>query len=144
MKKVLGKNVDFIKPVEYLNVYQDIGLPNQASWIQPVVETALHYGILSKDRTMFEPDRDVTRSEAFAMIMNSVCMASTQTVQTDWEESLYHRAKEEGLTNKTWETFEPNRPILRQELFLLASKAADWAERTGGCDPKPAYCFLPK
>jgi len=115
----------------------------QASWIQPIAETALKYGIISKERMLFEPDRDVTRAEAYAMIMNSVCMAlDTDTAETDWRVSMYNRANQEGLTTRTWDTFEPNRSILRQELFLLASKASDWAERTGGCDPKPEYCFL--
>jgi len=56
--------------------------------------------------------------------MNSVCMAldTTDTTTTDWRLSPYNRAKKEGLTTRTWETFEPDRPILRQELFLLASK----------------------
>jgi hypothetical protein len=43
---------------------------------------------------------------------------------------------------RTWDTFEPDRSILRQELFVLASSASDWAERTGGCDPKPEWCFV--
>jgi len=150
MKKIQGQHIDFIPPSDYLNIYQDIGQANQADWIQPVAETALKYGIISKERTTFEPDRDVTRAEAYAMIMNSVCMTidtkdttnTTDTKNTDWRLSMYNRANQEGLTSKTWDTFEPNRSILRQELFLLASKASDWAERTGGCDPKPEYCFL--
>ncbi len=95
MKKILGKNIDLIKPADYLNTFQDIGLPGQASWIQPVAETALKYGIISKNRTIFEPDRDVTRAEAFAMIMNSVCMSPTPDTKTDWRISLYNRAQKE-------------------------------------------------
>jgi hypothetical protein len=140
MKKVQGQPITFIPPSAYLNIYQDIGLTGQAPWIQDVAETALTYGIISKERTLFEPDRDVTRAEAYAMIMNSVCMVLP--AGNDWQATLFDRASREGLTSRTWDTFEPNRSILRQELFLLASKAADWAERTGGCDPKPEYCFL--
>lgn len=37
--------------------------------------------------------------------------------------------------------FEPNKPVLRQELFVIAARAADWAERTGGCTPRAAICL---
>jgi len=155
MKKVEGKNVTIVTPDNYQNLYTDIGQVNEASWIQPIAETALKYGITSSARTIFEPDRNVTRAEAYAMVMSSVCMlpkteaitdtntgtsTNTDTIKT-WQQRLFDRAKTDGLTSKTWSTFDPERPILRQELFLLASKVSDWAERTGGCDPKPEFCF---
>lgn len=95
MKKVAGKHVDLVEPQDYLNIYTDIGLPSQAPWIQPVAETALKYGIVSKQRTTFEPDRDVTRAEAFAMIMNTVCMVSNQTNTDDWRVGILERARQE-------------------------------------------------
>jgi hypothetical protein len=73
MKRENGTSVPFIKSEEYKNIYYDIGR-GEASWIQPVVETALKYGIISAERKIFEPDRDVTRAEAYVMIMKSVCM----------------------------------------------------------------------
>ncbi len=143
MKKIGGENISLVTPNEYKNIYTDIGQVRE-SWIQPLTETALKYGIISDSRTIFEPERHVTRAEAYAMIMNSVCMLPTRETIAGktWQEHIYERAKIDELTSKTWETFESERPILRQELFLLASKVSDWAERTGGCDPKPEYCFL--
>lgn len=77
MKKINGGNVALAQPDEYRNIYSDIGKnPNEAKWIQPIVETALKYGIVSETRKLFEPDRQVTRAEAYAMIMDSVCMLS--------------------------------------------------------------------
>ena len=38
------------------------------------------------------------------------------------------------LTNKTWKRFRPNKPITRNEVFLVASQLADWADTHGGCD----------
>ncbi len=35
-----------------------------------------------------------------------------------------------------WEKFKPNQIILRKELFTLMSRAADWANTTGGCMPQ--------
>lgn len=75
MKKVDGKNVSLLTQGNYQNIYTDIG-HGEASWIQPVVETALEYGIITNTRTHFEPERNVTRAETYAMMMNSVCMLS--------------------------------------------------------------------
>jgi len=141
MKKIEGKHIPLVTPENYKNLYTDIGI-GEVSWIQPIVETALKYRIITKERTTFEPDRDVTRAEAYAMIMQSVCMTPSKNSTHTWQQNIFTRAKKEGLTIKTWDTYEPERPILRQELFLIASRASDWAERTGGCDPKPEYCFL--
>ena len=99
-------------------------------------------GILPFRLRAFEGDRAVTRSEAYAMVMKSVCIDVTNKDASDWRRHVHALALEKGLTVKTWDSFSPNRPILRQELFALASRAADWAERTGGCDPKPEYCFV--
>ena len=88
--------------------------------------------MISKERTNFEPNRNVTRAEAYSLIMKSVCMnPENSTAKTAWQKSVFERASLEGLTSKTWTTFDPERPILRQELFKLATKVADWAERTG-------------
>jgi hypothetical protein len=76
--------------------------------------------------------------------MKSVCMDIPNLEGRTWQQSLFEKAHNEWLTSKSWSTFEPNRAILRQEIFKIASRAADWAERTGGCDPKPEYCFLPQ
>lgn len=84
----------------------------------------------------------MTRSEAYAVILSSVCLTEENKNDEGWEEKIHRIAFEQGLTVSDWEHFEPQRPLLRQELFALASRASDWAERTGGCDPKPGYCFL--
>ena len=97
MKRENGTSVPFIKSEEYENIYDDIG-KGEASWIQPVVETALKYDIISKERKTFEPDRDVTRAEAFGMIMKSVCMTTQETDNTQqkiWQQDIFTRAQAE-------------------------------------------------
>ena len=79
---------------------------------------------------MFYPDQDISRSEAYAMIMSATCM-DTSGSSPDWQRNVYNVASAHGMTIREWSTFAPNAPILRQELFVLASRAADWAERTG-------------
>ena len=142
MKKDHGESVPLVTETEYLNLFSDVGFsPDEASWIHPVIETALKYGIITQTHSTFEPERATTRAEAYGMIMKSVCMDATAD-SSNWQENLYDRASQEGLTTRSWNTFSPDATITKQELFTLASRASDWAERTGGCDPKPEYCFL--
>jgi hypothetical protein len=144
MKKELGKAVPLVLPGNYSYTFADVGQnPNEASWILPITETALKYGIINSNRSTFQPDRTISRGEAYAMIMKSVCMMKeSDLVGSNWQKSLHEIAVREDLTIRDWAAFNTSRPILRQELFVLASRASDWAERTGGCDPKPNYCFL--
>jgi len=122
------------------HIFTDIGLAWQASWIPQVVKTWLTHGLITPARTVFEPDKDVTRAEAYAMIMKSVCLKMPTSDASNWQQNLYAAVSSAWLTVRSWNTFEPNTPILRQELFTISARAADWAERTGGCTPKPASC----
>ena len=88
----------------------------------------------------FKPTSNVSRSEAYAMLMASVCMKPT-TKNTDWQKNIWQAARTYGLTTRELADFAPNAPILTQELFALAAKTADWAEQTGGCNPRPAACL---
>ncbi len=74
MRRENGASVSLISPGGYKNIFLDVGLPGEAPWIQPIVETALHYGIISSARDIFEADRNMTRSEAYAVILSSVCL----------------------------------------------------------------------
>jgi hypothetical protein len=53
MRRNQGEPVSFVTPDAYKKIYTDIG-KGEASWIQPVVETALKYDIISSTRTSFE------------------------------------------------------------------------------------------
>lgn len=59
-----------------------------------------------------------------------------------WQKNIHEKAYQNGLTIHSWSAFHANEPLLKQELYTLASRASDWAERTGGCNPKPKYCFV--
>ena len=96
-----------------------------------VIETNLKHEIITPKRSYFYPDAHATRAEAYAMIMASVCLYPTGSSENSWHENLHAVAKKELLTIREWENFRPNKPILRQEVFVLASRAADWAHRTG-------------
>jgi hypothetical protein len=145
MKRIGGNNVSLVRDLTTLkNTYTDVGEEvDSVPWISPVVATALRYNIITKNRDIFEPERSITRAEAFAVIMKSVCMMPIiENRSADWQRNVYNAANKNGMTIRDWSQFTPNSPILSHELVTIASRASEWAERTGGCHPKPEYCFL--
>jgi hypothetical protein len=138
MKRINTESVPLVSENEFTRFYTDVTLRNP--WIS-VVETALKHGILTQNNGQFARTMNrVTRSEAYAMIMASVCLRPRDIDPSLWQSALYDTAREQGLTVRDWSIFEPNRYITRYELFALSARAADWAEKTGGCNPKPAMC----
>jgi hypothetical protein len=148
MKRNKGISVPLVSSTEGQKIlqpiYADIGKGyDSAPWLTPVVATALNQGLITRNRTIFEPERDVTRAEAFSMIMKSVCMMPLEdNTKNNWQDVVYAIAKTNHITVRTSGDFAPNTPILRQELITIAGRAVEWAERTGGCNPKPDYCFV--
>lgn len=54
-----------------------------------------------------------------------------------WQRNIFNAAKQNNITTRSWEDFEADKPVLRQEIFVIASRLADWADMTGGCgNPK--------
>lgn len=78
MKKIGGVNVLPIESNSYQKIYTDIDYDSPSDWIPSVVETALANKMISAERSTFEPDRLITRSEAYAMIMSSVCIKPSE------------------------------------------------------------------
>ncbi len=68
------------------------------------------------------------------MVLKAVCFPLGDG--TEWKSVLYDPIEKAGMTSLTWEKFKPNQRILRKELFTLVSRAADWANTTGGCMPQ--------
>lgn len=142
MKRSNGENIALVTPDKYTKIYTDIDYASKTDWLPSIVETGLAYNIITSKREIFDANRAITRAEAFSMIMTSVCMYQPKNTNLDWQKSIYETAFEKGLTVRSWSDFAPSREILRQELIVITIRAADWAERTGGCNPKPTYCFL--
>jgi len=74
------------------------------------------------------------------MVMAAVCLYPSGPDENGWQNNLWSVAKKETLTVRDWNNFKPNRPILWQEAFALASRAADWAERSGACRKPTIVC----
>ena len=93
-------------------------------------------GIISDKNSLFRPDDNVTRAEAFAVLMKSVCMDTSRSAYSTWERRVYQTAKDNGITSKSWADFRPNDPILRQDLFVIIAKLNNWENNSGGCSPQ--------
>lgn len=92
-------------------------------------------GLISTENNLFRPDDNITRAEAFGMLMKSICMDPGESVYPTWEERVYATAKKYNLTTRDWHKFQPQNPILRQELFVITTKLDLWRDSTGGCTP---------
>lgn len=111
------------------------------SWLQPVISRALSYNIISSSRR-FQPDRYTTRLDAYTMIMNAVCMERPvlSAVQAR-PDLIYQTALDNGLTTRpSLRDFQPNGLISRQEMYIVIGRAAEWVEKTGGCQPIVNSC----
>jgi hypothetical protein len=124
---------------DYKNIQNDLRSP-MFPWTRTMVESDLSRNIVTSERTIFEPSRLVTRSEAFSMVMASVCMYPKARADNNWQRNIYDIARQEGLTVQSWKNFGPNKNISVRELAILVSRTADWAENNGGCTNKPAQC----
>jgi len=119
---------------KYTNTYTDISSEKNANLI-PLIQTGLDYKFIYPNGGTFQPTKPVSRIEAYALLMKGICLSPQEwLVGEERKKSLYDMAFSTKLTNKTWKRFRPNKPITRNEVFLVASQLADWADTHGGCD----------
>ncbi len=106
-----------------------------------IVSQGQQYGLIA-EKPYFRPENGITRAESYAIIMKSVCMQPAGS-SANWQENLFQTARANSMTSKSsLEKFRPDSSLTRGELMSLASRASDWAEKTGGCNPKPDVCFM--
>lgn len=60
-------------------------------------------------------------------------MDPSLSTYSTWEQRVYDIAQKNGITVKSWTDFRPQAPILRQELFVIATRLNAWSNTTGGC-----------
>lgn len=59
--------------------------------MKPMVQTALDKGLLVNTR-LFEPNKPVTRVEAYTLLMKSVCLVPTPTAGQNWTQAVHSTA----------------------------------------------------
>jgi len=134
-----NKPIMITQQSDYKNIQNDLQSP-MFPWTRPMAESDLSRNIITSERNFFEPSRFISRSEAFSMLMASVCMYPKAGTDLQWQKNIYDVAYQNGLTMEQWKNFAPNRNISVRELIFLTSRTADWAEKTGGCTLKPVQC----
>lgn len=108
-----------------------------ASWVCEAAEKAQIAGLISATNTKFRPLDTMTRVEAYSVLMKSICV-HPETTYKNWQTEVAKAAKEYGFTSRTISNFEPNRPILRQELYALTARLAEYSsENPDTCDALP-------
>ncbi len=108
-----------------------------ASWVCEVVEKAQTAGLISATNKQFRPNDTMTRAEAYSVLLKSICI-HPQTTSQNWQTEVAKTALKYGFTTRSVGNFEPNKQILRQELFVLAARVAEWkAKNPNSCDTLP-------
>ncbi len=133
------KPISITKKEDFQNIQKDLKSP-MFPWTQAMVESDTERNIVTSLRDLYEPSRPVTRSEAFSMLMASVCMYPKAGSDIHWQKNIYDVAIQNGLTVTSWSQFAPNQNISVGELAVLTTRVANWAEKTGGCSVKPVEC----
>ena len=100
-------------------------------------EKAQIAGLISATNTKFRPLDTMTRAEAYSVLLKSICV-HPDTTYLNWQTKVAQTAKELGFTVRSVSTFEPNKLILRQELYALAARIAQYKEENPDtCDALP-------
>jgi len=134
------RGIPLVDDYQCQNLYAD--LAGEPDWSCQVIERARDYDIISPNRTHARPARVMTRAEAFAILMKSVCvdvegvdtMTYPEVMTLDWQKRVIWQAMRHGFTLRDEYTFEENRPMLMQELYTVASRVTQWARVNGGCE----------
>ena len=118
---------------DYTNVYTDITGEGNSQETVSVVQTGLDNGLIFANNGAFEPTKKISRIEAYALLMRGVCMSPVEG-EEDMARAIHQKAMQESITTKQWAKFRPYSVITRNEVFIVASALADWADKNGGCD----------
>lgn len=71
---------------EYSGSFQDIAEP-----MKPMLQIALDRGLVT-NTLLFEPNKPVTRLEAYTLLMKSVCLVPTPTAGQNWTQAVHDTA----------------------------------------------------
>lgn len=104
-----------------------------------ILQRAYEHDLITSTKQDFSPERLVTRSEAYSLIIRSVCMDKLVPRGSDqWTKYIYEIASRNKLTDRSWDDFRPDRPIYRSEMYIISALAADWADQNNACESEPA------
>ncbi|MEI6710703.1 MAG: hypothetical protein WCK88_00005, partial [bacterium] len=95
------------------------------TWVCEAAEKAQIAELISNKNTAFRPLETLTRAEAYAIALKSVCIQPL-TESKNWQTNVINTAKKYDFTTRTVANFEPKRPISRGETYALAVNMIEW------------------
>lgn len=120
------------------NLYSDVSANYPNTWVCRVAETLARDGIISQNDQnqygdiFFRPLKNITRSEALAMLLNGANLEFQGTTYDDWrfggtgavawQKPLMQYAYDRDIINSIT-TFGPNQNAYRRDVFNYAIKA---------------------
>ena len=117
---------------EYNDTYSDITREGNSQETVSVIQTGLDNGLIFPNNGAFEPTKQISRIEAYALLMRGVCMQPEES--SDMARAIHQKALQNNITTKQWARFRPYSSITRNEVYIVASQLANWADKNGGCD----------
>ena len=126
------------------NIFSDVTGASVPGWTCQIAERAMESGLITTGREIFQPLQGATRAEAYATLMKSVCINISSEVVSNfpedntfdtWQKKVISAAMHRGLTSRNESTFDPNQPILMQELYVLSSRIIEWSQNNTTCPP---------
>jgi len=102
------------------------------SYTCQVAEKAQAEKIISQTNKQFNPLKSVSRIEAYSVMMKSICVHPV-TNALNWETKVIKKAMELRFTVRTLDTFEPDRALTMQEMYILTQRLNDYAKKNTTC-----------
>lgn len=141
---MISANVMHFSRYAVLEIDQTFSDVSAANWASPAIKSLAAKQIVNgTTKTRFEPDRSVSRAEFTAMLVRSLGIASTgshtfkDVGKNDWFAEAVTAAAEAGIiTGRGEGSFEPNKPITRQEMAVTLMRA--YTFRSGDSQQSPA------
>ncbi len=115
------------------NKFKDVTRSKPNNWVCRVAEVSAENGIISNENTLFNPEINVSLTEALAMILNSLNKPYQwyknnsdlfNPKAVDWQKSVLSYAQHNWIITSTF--VNPNLPVNRWDVFLMIAKALGW------------------
>jgi hypothetical protein len=117
-------------PTDYVckNIFRDVSAAKPNNWACRSVEIGVERGIVSGTNKNFNPESNITRAEALAILMNAAgikTQESTVSKYTDvtvpWQINIVNTAFSYSFIDATT-NFYPNKNATRGEIFNMAKR----------------------
>lgn len=137
------RNIPMKKNYICQNMFLDVSATTLPSWMCQIAERAANAGLISRERTSFEPLMPASRAEAYSTLLASICIdTSSESIvgfagkNVDaWQKKVIRSAIRNGFTARTEANFNPARPMKMEELYALTTRIIQHAENHPTCAP---------